>query len=405
MASRHRLIISILVCCCLLFSAGCTPLTTLIHQQPTVDATKYIKEYGNHWRYSALDASLQSCYGTIYTVLTDGFSDNNTVTLAKGQADAVTTHGVSIALPKKLTSQDEAQTIFNAILYDNPQFFYLNNHYGLEGYEKNGQAYYTSMLFTYTMDAASRQAAKQQLDTAVAQIVAQAPDTTDEYLIETHLHDHLVANCTYDTEAAAADFDTHPLAYSAYGALVDGKAVCEGYARAMQLLLTRCGIASTPMLGESIQTGEQHMWNIVTINGENYHLDATWNDSEDTLRHNYFNVTTEQIQLSHRIHTEISPNVPCTAITDNYYHRNGLYIRSYSRQAIATVIANRIKAGDTQIELQFDADKFDNALLFLKNFTAASEQINPLLAGSGYTLWSYRLFGETDEHILCIRKK
>ncbi len=404
MTRRHSIKLPVILCCVLL-CVGCAPLSSLFSTQPTVNETKYLADYAQLARYSALEADLQRCYGALYTVLTDNFNNDGTVTLAKKQDNTRTTHGVRVSLPVKLTDKAQAQTVFNALLYDHPQFFYVDNSYGLEGYEQNGAARYTAMLLTYTMDTPTRQAAKQQLDSTINSILEKVPVTDDDYITETYIHDTVAALCSYDNEAVTAGFNVKPNAFSAYGALVEGKAVCEGYSRAIQLLLTRCGIPCALALGESIKTGEQHMWNIVTVNGESYHLDATWNDSEDMLRHNYFNVTTDQIALSHRIDDSRTPAISCTATTDNFYHRNGLYIRTYSRQEIAAVIAQRIKAGDTHIELQFEADKFDNALLFLKNATATGEQVNPLLAQSGQQLWPYRLYGETEEHILILRKK
>ncbi len=405
MLSRQKCIRLWCICVCLLFCIGCHPFTGSWKQEAPPNPTKYLEEFSHSQRYTALDSRLQACYGSLYTALTDRFTQDTRVTLNSNQPNATAVNGTIIALPQTLYTQEEAQQVFNAVVYDNPHFFYINNHFGLEGYEKKDTAHYTTILLTYTMDAATRKQARDQLETALNTIQQHTPDTTDEYIIEAYLHEHLTSHCIYDHDAAEVGFDQKPNAYSAYGALVEGKAVCEGYSRAMQLLLKQHDIASTPVIGESIETGEQHMWNLVTINGEAYHLDATWNDSEDGQRHNYFNVTTEQISLSHRIHTDKQSIPVCTATADNYFYRNGLYVDTYRRQDIAAIIARRILAGDTQIELQFAADKYDSALLFLKNATAAAEQINPYLADSGQKLWEYRLFGKTAEHILCIRKK
>jgi hypothetical protein len=173
----------------------------------------------------------------------------------------------------------------------------------------------------------------------------------------------------------------------------------------MQLLLKQCDIPATLVFGESVEDGEQHMWNIVTINGNDYHLDPTWNDSSDLARHNYFNTTTEQIAISHRIADNQAGITDCTATKDNYYVREGLYIDSYSRQDIAKAIATRIQRGDTSIELFFHKDRFSSALLFLKNSTATKEMVDPYLASVGKSLWKYSLYGESEEHILGLRKE
>lgn len=62
--------------------------------------------------------------------------------------------------------------------------------------------------------------------------------------------------------------------YTAYGALVEGDAVCQGYALAYKLLLDKCGIDS--VLVTSNEMG--HAWNLVKLDGSWYHVDVTWDD-------------------------------------------------------------------------------------------------------------------------------
>jgi hypothetical protein len=86
------------------------------------------------------------------------------------------------------------------------------------------------------------------------------------------IHDYLVLNCSYDTsvETNSAPHD----AYTAYGALVKQKAVCQGYAAAFQLLMQKLGIPGLVVQS----TAMNHAWNMVRYNGEWYHVDATWDD-------------------------------------------------------------------------------------------------------------------------------
>lgn len=403
MTLLRKLIVCLIACGILLLCGGCSVITSLIpteSQEKPADPDAYRAEYEDHWLYNELDSKLQECYGSLYTALTDGFEEDTTVTISDKE-----TIGIGVLLPRDLKDEEESRKLYTAFFYDNPQFFYVHSTYGLEGYEIDGTSYYNKLVFTYTMEVDARKQADEQLEHAVETILRERPKTSDEYETELYLHERLVADCVYDTAAAKSGYNDSPDAYSAYGALVKGTAVCEGYSRAMQLLLSEAGIRSTLVVGESINSGEQHMWNLVSINGSTYHLDATWNDSDNLPRHNYFNITTAQLALSHRIAEDQFGVVECTATKDNYYHRNGLYIDTYSRQSIAQVIAEQIKQGDTLIELNFAPDKFDNALLFLKSRTAAQEHIEPHLADSGYTLWEYALYSEADEHILCIRKK
>ena len=84
------------------------------------------------------------------------------------------------------------------------------------------------------------------------------------------LHKYVVENCVF----AERPGDT---AYTAYGCLVEGSAVCQGYTGAMNLLLGKCGISSIGVAGVIIDDGEKHAWNYVKCGGLKY-LDATWDD-------------------------------------------------------------------------------------------------------------------------------
>ena len=84
------------------------------------------------------------------------------------------------------------------------------------------------------------------------------------------LHRYVVENCIYEESGDKK-------AYTAYGCLVEGRAVCQGYTGAMNLLLAKCKIYSIGVAGDNKETGEKHAWNYVKCNGLHY-LDATWDD-------------------------------------------------------------------------------------------------------------------------------
>jgi len=87
------------------------------------------------------------------------------------------------------------------------------------------------------------------------------------------LHDRVALNCEYDY----ANYLSNTLpwkSYHMYGALVDGVAVCQGYAEAYGYLLELVGVKSEICTSVSLN----HAWNIVYIDGEKYHVDVTWDD-------------------------------------------------------------------------------------------------------------------------------
>ena len=98
--------------------------------------------------------------------------------------------------------------------------------------------------------------------------------------------DDIVANCRYDS--------TTKYCQSVYGALVEGKAKCDGRAKAMVWGLRSLGITS------SVITGNEHAWVIAHIGDYDYNVDPTFDDSEygsDQLETTYthFNVPESSI--------------------------------------------------------------------------------------------------------------
>lgn len=95
------------------------------------------------------------------------------------------------------------------------------------------------------------------------------------------LHDYLAEHILYDTNE-----DFRNLSHTAYGAIVDGVAVCDGYAEAFKYLLDKIGIESVVVFGEAVDDGsdftykENHAWNIVEQEDGYYHYDLTWNDDD-----------------------------------------------------------------------------------------------------------------------------
>ena len=105
-------------------------------------------------------------------------------------------------------------------------------------------------------------------------------------------HDYIVNNTEYR--------ETGERSHSAIGSLVDGLAVCEGYAKAFDLLCYLSGIECLCINGTG--NGGGHGWNKVKIDGEWYNVDVTWDDpvsSRPILRYDYFLVSDNVLARDH----------------------------------------------------------------------------------------------------------
>lgn len=150
-----------------------------------------------------------------------------------------------------------------------------------------------------------------------------------DYEKELALHDYIVNNTRYDYENYRRN--TVPGdSYTAYGLLVNKRAVCSGYAEVMYRLLNKAGIEAHIVTGKA--NGDNHAWNLVKIGGKYYHLDATFNDPvtadrRDVLSYEYFNVTDKEIARNHSWNKAAYP--AATATEANYFNVNKLVAKDY----------------------------------------------------------------------------
>ena len=106
-------------------------------------------------------------------------------------------------------------------------------------------------------------------------------------------HDYIINSTKYDSNRSdnkISDYDSD----TAYGALVQGYALCGGYTDSMALILNELGVKNFKIASDN------HIWNAVYMDDSWYHLDLTWDDpvtsdNSDVLEYNFFMITTEEL--------------------------------------------------------------------------------------------------------------
>ena len=89
----------------------------------------------------------------------------------------------------------------------------------------------------------------------------------------------------------------------AYGALIEGKAVCQGYAQSFQKILSNLNIEGHTVTGWNISDKPVlHEWNRVKLDGEWYYIDLTWDDTPWVSHRNYkyFLINTPMLGKDHQ---------------------------------------------------------------------------------------------------------
>ena len=133
------------------------------------------------------------------------------------------------------------------------------------------------------------------------------------------IYDYICSNVTYDHDNL--NDESYSLKYTAYAALINKTAVCQGYASLFYRLALDAGVDTRVISGEA---GGPHAWNIVKLNGKYYNLDSTrdagrstyayflknTNDFDDHVRDNDYqsNEFIEEYPMWDESYTEIDCN-------------------------------------------------------------------------------------------------
>ena len=139
--------------------------------------------------------------------------------------------------------------------------------------KENEQRVYIEMPYLPIYYTTAEQEA--ELNVAVEKLLTDLDlDEADSYTKVKAVYDYICTNVTYDD--ANLNDDSYLLKYTAYAALVNGTAVCQGYAVLFYRLMLELGIDARVITGWKTSTGGAHAWNIVELRGNYYNLDATW---------------------------------------------------------------------------------------------------------------------------------
>ena len=118
------------------------------------------------------------------------------------------------------------------------------------------------------------------------------------------IHDYIINTTRYDVDGLESG-DFAETSFSAVGVFVYGKAVCQGYAYAFEILCDLVGIECEYVTG--FGNGENHGWNQVKVDGVWYNIDLTWDDPifkyngmiTPMLRYDYFLISDSQMYQDH----------------------------------------------------------------------------------------------------------
>lgn len=194
---------------------------------------------------------------------------------------------------------DKLNIIFTETTNYYPELFNISNKYSFRYYSTKTGNFAYSLIPKYvdpnnrSQVYSNQEAAKSAYDAALEIynnkidfiINGITPEMSDlERAL--YVHDYFATHFRYDTASTK---------YDAYSFFVTNEGVCQAYTQAYNAIMHRLGIKCT----SAIDNKDKHTWNVITLNGKNYHIDVTQDDpvgqSAGYAKHTYFLLSDQTI--------------------------------------------------------------------------------------------------------------
>lgn len=282
---------------------------------------------------------------------------------------------------------DEIERLFMCVMMDHPELFWVNG-YVYTKYTRGDVLEAIGFRCASTMDTDTINSRQASIDAYVNTCLGGMP-AGDDYTRIKYVYEYIIRNTVYDPES--------PDNQNICSVFINGRSVCQGYAKATQYLLNKVGIPCTLIRGVVIGQGD-HSWNLVRADGSYYYMDTTWGDAnyrmeegvEDSvpsISYDYLCVPGYEIFKTHSPDSPVDlPN--CTAIADNYYVREGAYFTAVDDAGMRDLVSRAYARGSDIVSLKAsDEYAFNSIKHYLLDEQHVFNYLNTAESGTTVSYW------------------
>lgn len=308
--------------------------------ETTVEDTRQLQavmsnqiSYENRYAYQLLEETQKHLYIEVLAILENQLSDVEVSSL----------------------DIDEIDYIFQCVLIDYPELFYVEG-YSHTKFTRNKELNKIEFSGNYSMNNEEIAIMQKEVDQVVRECLSNISIEEDDYVKVKYVYDYIINRTEYKLESKENQ--------NILSVFLQGESVCKGYAKAMQYLLMKLQVPTTLVIG-TVNEGERHAWNLVTIDGDNYYVDATWGDASyvfgasetesnidsHTINYDYLCVTTEQLVQTHKIDNIIELPV-CVEMKANYYVMENAYFSSMDIAKIKKLFDKAYATGELNVKMK-----------------------------------------------------
>ncbi len=288
------------------------------------------------------------------TVIEDGFAYNqigeNSKKIYQQLYTGISQHQEEFYV--ECESTREIQVAFQALLDDNPEFFYVDGTISIYGSANGGIERVTPQ---YNIDMSTYETTKSWIDEEVEKVLASIPQNATTYEKVRAVYQYIILNTDY--------VEGSPQNQNIQSVLIYHQSVCAGYAKAFQYLLRQVGVPCYYVHGTISSTGEAHAWNLVDIDGVYTWVDPTWGDptygenatdsQQLDIIYDYLCMTdNEMIRTNHEaddsyVYPEVTEN------TYDFYRMLNDYFYTFNADEIQNHLLKTVNTGEDITYLKF----------------------------------------------------
>lgn len=251
---------------------------------------------------------------------------------------------------------EDLKMAFPAVFYDHPEIFWVDvTSYSYISAGKNGNAIGLRPQYICTVEEQKKQ--QKTIDAILADLKKETKGL-DDYSRLVKVYRYLIDHVEYEKKNSnAVEYQNINSVFSG------GKSVCAGYAKSLMYILEQMDIPCIVVAGrEKGDDQESHLWNLARIEGTDFYLDVTWDDSSISenvpaaARKGYDNLGMNDSLLAIRHETDTGyGNYPvCDSLKYYYYLREGEYFDLCDRDIIEDKVKTDLDAGKSKTTIKFE---------------------------------------------------
>ena len=169
-----------------------------------------------------------------------------------------------IDISKYNVSYDEFESLYGSVMFNNPEYYYVSMTSAYLIYDSEDHMLKYAPYFTHSKSRTERMG--REIEEKADEILSGINDNMTDVEKVLYIHDAVITSCDYYEGTNTSTGRT------IYDVLVRGSSVCVGYSLTFQYFMDKLGIPCICI------TNNDHIWNMVNVNNNWYHVDTTWDD-------------------------------------------------------------------------------------------------------------------------------